>query len=81
MKVKSVSYGRTASKDFQSKRVDVTIDLDAGDTFDGALEKAKVLVAIGLGETPTAEQIAAAREIIAFDEALKSAAKPGKVKR
>lgn len=71
MKVKTITYGRTASKDYQSKRADVTIDLERGDTFDGAVAQAKVLVAIALGEVPTPEQVAAAREIVAFDEATK----------
>lgn len=71
MKVKTISYGRTSSKDYQSKRAEVTIDLERGDTFDGAVAQAKVLVSIALGEVPTDEQIAAAREIVAFAEAAK----------
>lgn len=45
MRVDSVTYGRTYSKNFQSLRVEVTIDLDAPtDTHETALDLAKALV-------------------------------------
>lgn len=71
MKLKSVSYGRTTSHNYQSKRVDVVVDLEPGDTFDDALGRAKTLVAIGLGETPSKEDVAKARLVLAVARAAK----------
>lgn len=45
MKVKQVTYGRTYSANYQSLRVEVTIDLDTpSDTHETALDLAKALV-------------------------------------
>ena len=45
MKVSQVTYGRTYSANYQSLRVEVTIDLDTpADTYQTALDAAKAIV-------------------------------------
>lgn len=66
MKIKEVTYGRTVSKNYQSRRAEVTVTLERGDTYAKALARAKKLVADALGETPTADQIAGARDVLAL---------------
>lgn len=64
MKVQTVSYGRTKSKNYQSTRVEVEVSLEPGETFDEALATAKALVDMALGDGPTPEEITRAREVI-----------------
>lgn len=46
MKIKEVTYGRTYSKNYQSLRVEVTIELDtaAGESHNAGLDLAKAIV-------------------------------------
>ena len=44
MRVSTVTYGRTYSKNFQSIRVEITIELDHVDTYEEGFEIAKAIV-------------------------------------
>ena len=68
MKLKTVTFGRTVSKNYQSQRVEVEIELQEGDTFEQVLLAAKRTVARGLGEAPSKEQIEKAKETLTLAE-------------
>lgn len=65
MKATKVTFGRTASKDYQSRHVSVELEISEGEKVEDALAVAKALVARALGETPSPTDIAKAREVIA----------------
>lgn len=44
MRVSTVTYGRTYSKNYQSVRVEITIELDHVDTYEEGFEIAKAIV-------------------------------------
>lgn len=44
MKVRTVTYGRTYSANYQSLRVEISIDLDPGESYDTGLDLAKAIV-------------------------------------
>lgn len=69
MKVTQVTFGRTKSHNYQSQRVDVTVELGAGDCFDEALAAAQVLVNEALGEGPTFAEVKNARRVLKLAEA------------
>jgi hypothetical protein len=65
MKATKVTFGRTVSKDYQSRHVSVELEIDEGEKVENALAVAKAIVGRALGETPSPGDIAKAREVIA----------------
>lgn len=50
VKIKSLRYGRTVSKDYKSWRAEVEVELNDGDTLDDALAEAQKAVTFCLQE-------------------------------
>jgi len=48
MKIKSVTYGRTKSKNYQSERIDLTADVEEGESHEDVLLALKARVAAEL---------------------------------
>ena len=57
MKIKLVTFGRTISKNYQSKRAEVTLELHEDESFKTAMETAKTLVEVALEQQVGSEQI------------------------
>lgn len=66
MKLHSVTFGRTVSKNYQSQKCEVTIELGEGDTFASILAVAKRTVARGLGEAPSPDEVKKAKETLSI---------------
>lgn len=65
MKATKITFGRTVSKDYQSRHVAVELQIDEGEKVEEALAVAKALVGRALGESPSPKEIEKAREILA----------------
>ena len=65
MKLKNITYERLKSgPGFNNTKVGVTIDLEDGDDGKDGLEKAKVFVAMSLGEFALPDEVNRAQRII-----------------
>jgi hypothetical protein len=71
MKVKAITYGRTVSKDFQSRRAEYTIELEEGEDPGAALSLAKAMTDHALGLSPSEAEIQKARDVLDRAEAIK----------
>lgn len=70
MKAKTVRFGRVISKNYQSTKVEIEVELEKGDTAAQAMKAARIFVDRELGDVPTKEQVAWAKKTLEKAEQL-----------
>lgn len=64
MRVKTVTFGRVKTANYQSQRAEVTVELEPEEDVDKAFAKAKTLVDVELDGRPSDAEVKKAEEVL-----------------